>query len=249
MQIVPNLIFDLGMHYGLDTKNYLAKGFNVVAVEAVPALCARGKAENEEHCNSGALTIIQKAIHDVSGQTVSFFVNPDHDDWGSLDRAASEKGIGESYEITVETITLAQLFAEHGVPYFLKCDLEGGDAIFARNLVKCPVVPTFVSIEATSIDDLAMIRASGYDRFQIVNQWMNPYTKCPNPPREGNYVDIAFNHHMSGLFARELAPDGWVNFEQMVKHFLAWYDCHKFSPGLGIGWLDVHGGRSDVIGY
>ena len=33
------VIFDLGMHNGDDTAFYLSRGFNVVALEANPALC------------------------------------------------------------------------------------------------------------------------------------------------------------------------------------------------------------------
>jgi hypothetical protein len=36
---VPGLIYDLGMNNGDDTDYYLKRGFEVVAVEANPALC------------------------------------------------------------------------------------------------------------------------------------------------------------------------------------------------------------------
>ena len=35
---VENLVFDIGLNRGQDTANYLAKGYNVVAVEANPEL-------------------------------------------------------------------------------------------------------------------------------------------------------------------------------------------------------------------
>ncbi|MGH9195842.1 MAG: FkbM family methyltransferase, partial [Acidimicrobiia bacterium] len=178
METNIKLIFDLGMHKGLDARNYLAKGFDVVGLEAVPALCGRVRDENADMIASGRLQVVQRALYTKTGERVRFYVNPDHDDWGSLDRGAAEKGVGSSRPIEVETITLGDLLKAYGSPYYIKCDLEGGDAIFAVQLLRSPVRPDFVSIEATSADDLAMIRACGYTRFQIINRWTNPFTVC-----------------------------------------------------------------------
>jgi hypothetical protein len=38
--MLPNLIYDIGMHNGDDTAYYLSRGFNVLAVEANPKLAA-----------------------------------------------------------------------------------------------------------------------------------------------------------------------------------------------------------------
>ena len=240
MGISSDLIFDLGLHHGFDTRYYLAKGFRVVALDAVPAFCARAHEEFADAIAAGRLTVVQKALHDLPGQTVSFFFNPAHEDWGSLDRDFAERGAGGAVALTVQTATLAELFAAHGVPYYLKCDLEGGDAILARAMVGQAELPVFVSIEATVLDDLAMLRAAGYDRFQIVNQWMHFNRTAPDPPREGIHVAWPFNQHMSGLFGRELPADKWVDFETMARVFLAWYVCHRHDPEVGVGWLDVH---------
>ncbi len=240
MVVDQNLIFDLGLHKGLDARNYLAKGFKVVGLEAVPALCECAKRENREAFSSGRLRIEQRALFGKSGEKVKFFVNADHDDWGSLDRGAAEKGVSSSAEIEVETVSLKDLFSKYGLPYYLKCDLEGGDAILAKELLASRELPTYVSIEATSADDLAMIRACGYNKFQIVNQWMNPFTRAPNPPREGIYADLVLNHHTSGLFGRELPLGAWVDFTKMMTNFLRWYELRNFTENLAIGWLDVH---------
>jgi spermidine synthase len=36
--MIPNLIYDIGMHDGSDSEFYLRKGYRVVAVEANPKL-------------------------------------------------------------------------------------------------------------------------------------------------------------------------------------------------------------------
>lgn len=247
MEVNSNLIFDLGMHRGLDTQHYLAKGFKVIALEAVPSLCKIGEDLNKKSIKSGKLTIVQKALWNRSGETVSFYVNDEHDDWGSLTKGAAEKGVSKSQKIKVETITLIDLLTEHGLPYYLKCDLEGGDAILATQLLESGETPEFVSIEATSADDIAYIRACGYTEFQIINQYMNPYTKAPKPAREGAYSDVHFSHHMSGLFAKELDPEKWIDFSGVMRRFLDWYSLREREVNLGVGWLDIHATKPNKI--
>lgn len=238
------LIFDLGLHKGLDTRNYLAKGFRVVGLEAVPALCAIAKENNAIAFAEGRFQIAERALWHESGASVRFFVNATHDDWGSLERGSAEKGVSEATEIYCETISLNDMVSQYGKPYYIKCDLEGGDAIFAEQLASASYRPPFVSIEATSIDDLAQLRASGYRHFQIINQYMNPYLKAPYPAREGNYVDLAFDHHTSGLFGRELNETRWADFSTVARDFAAWHDLRARTHDLVIGWLDVHAALS-----
>jgi hypothetical protein len=107
--------------------------------------------------------------------------------------------------------------------------------------------PAFVSIEATSADDVARLLACGYDRFQVVNQYMNPYLTCPAPAREGRYVDAVFTHEMSGLFGRELPPERWGDFTAAVRNLIDWYDLRHRDPNLAIGWLDIHCSTANVL--
>lgn len=240
-----NLIFDIGLHKGLDAKFYLRKGYRVVGLEAVPALCRQSAELNREYLANDRFVLMEKALFHRSNATVEFFVNPEKDDWGSLYKEAAEKGLGKATKISVQTISLNDLIAECGVPYYIKCDIEGGDSIFAQQLIELKERPEFVSLEATQADDLAFLRASGYDRFQIVNQYYNPWTKPPKPPKEGNYVDTEFTHEMSGLFGRELPLNGWQNFEYTMKAFLDWYDLRNRQSSLVVGWLDVHATKSN----
>ena len=241
------LIFDIGLHKGLDAQFYLQKGFRVVGLEASGDLCQKASALNGADVKSGRLTVVQKALYYHSNETVEFFVNPDKDDWGSLFQGAAEKGVGTSVKISVATISLQDLILQYGVPYYIKCDIEGGDAIFAEQLVGLKERPVFVSIEATQADDLAQLRACGYDRFQIVNQYNNPWTAAPEPSREGHYVKAAFSHEMSGLFGKDLDPAQWVPFAAALHMFLDWYDLKARNPNLAIGWCDVHACHSSNL--
>lgn len=237
----PGLVFDIGLHTGMDSNFYLKKGFSVVGVEARKDLCERAVANNAEYADR--LTVVQRALHRTDDEVVEFFVNDEKDDWGSLERGAAEKGVGSARAIEVRTISLPTLFEQHGVPYYVKCDIEGGDRIFAEELQRLAMLPKYVSIEVTRLEDVAHLLVAGYKRFQIVNQFMHPFTVPPNPAREGDYVDFSFGGETSGLFGKELPEDGWVPFTRASRMLLDWMRLRDRSPSLAPGWLDVHAVR------
>src|SRR5262249_44053476 len=146
----------------------------------------------------------------------------DKDDWGSLDRGNAEKGVGTSFEIKVPTITLHDLIDLYGHPYYIKCDIEGGDYIFVRQLHQSPCRPAFVSIEATSVEDIAMLGGCGYDRFKIFNQYLPPLGVPPRPARGGNFFKTRFPAEMSGLFGRDLPADKWTNLGGAIDRYVTW---------------------------
>lgn len=238
-----DLIFDIGMHKGHDTYFYLGKGFRVVGVEAVPALCEIASLACAQYLKDGRLHIVQKALARQSNEMIPFYVTAEKDDWGSADRLNAEKGLYTASEITVPTITLNEILADFGSPYYVKCDIEGGDAIFVEQLAATDVRPSFVSIELTSTLDLSRLASLGYRQFQLVNQWINPHRQPPIPAREGRYVHVNFFGEMSGLFGRELPEDKWSDLDTVMKLYLDWRSLRERDPDLGVGWLDVHARR------
>lgn len=235
-----DLIFDIGVHTGHDALYYLKKGFRVVGLEARADLCEEARRLTIDYAESGKLQLVQRALFHRADESVTFYVNDRKDDWGSLFRDAAEQDGSLAREISVQTITLADLFAEYGTPYYAKCDIEGGDEIFVEQLLRAKERPAYVSVEMTSVDDLAKLRACGYNSFQIVNQYLNPQTKQPNPPREGVLADSYFTHAMSGLFGRDLPFEKWTDFEATLHRTLDWYDLRARDTSLAIGWLDIH---------
>jgi len=245
MTVQHDLIFDLGLHKGLDAEFYLAKGFRVVGLEASPELCA---ASRDLLGHFGArLEIVNLALAPRAGETVSFYVVPEKDDWGSLDRGTAEKGVETAQEITVRTTDLAALVAEHGVPYYAKCDLEGGDLIFLDQLGRLPERPVFVSVEMNDGSEPRRLAEAGYEVGQIVNQWLNPMTQSPQPAREGAYVERHFSHHTSGLFGQELPQERWRPLEEIGALYETWWNLRAQDPTLAIGWLDLHACRRETL--
>jgi FkbM family methyltransferase len=239
-QIKENLIFDLGMHIALDTEFYLGKGFDVVALEANPQMVQAAAKKHSRAVNNKRLTIFDRALWTEGNSQISFYVNPIKDDWSSAIKTWAEKGGHASQEITVPTTTLSEMFDQFGVPYYIKCDIEGADEIFVKQLHDDERRPAFVSIEATSLDALATLFAAGYDRVQIVNQAFTGYVRPPQPAREGSFYDVQFNGHMSGLFGLELPTDRWVPFTKAAEDYLEFRRLKARDETLAHGWLDFH---------
>jgi len=237
-EIQDDLIFDLGLHKGYDSEFYLKKGFRVVGLEAVPGLAEQCKQRLASW--GDRLTIVNKALFDRPGETVSFFTVPTKDDWGSLDRNTAEKGTEKAVEITVDTIDLAWLFDTFGVPRYIKCDMEGGDLIFREQLLRDSRRPRFVSVEMNDGREPEVLRTCGYEVGQIVNQWMHQFRRCPEPPREGTFVHVQFNGEMSGMFGRELSPEKWTDLDRLGDVYRNWKQLHGFDPHLAPGWVDLH---------
>ena len=102
---IPDLVFDLGLHHGLDTEFYLRKGFRVVALEARPDFCAEVSARFAAEVEAGRLTVVPCALYPRGGETISFWVNPVKDDWNSVFRDFAAKAGHAVQEISVPTVT------------------------------------------------------------------------------------------------------------------------------------------------
>ncbi len=236
-----DLIFDLGMHLGFDTAFYLKKGFKVVAIEANPKLVAGVKVNYRDNIASGELKIVERALSSSPvGAELRFYINPVKDDWSSVVKSRAEQGGHQSSEIVVAATNLPALCQEFGVPYYIKCDIEGSDIVFVKQLVELSTRPPFVSVECGTRDLILGLRDAGYERFQFVNQLLNGNTKCPEPAREGKYVESRFNGHMSGLFAKELEIERWVDFDAAISLFDKFADLKRLYPVLAPGWIDIH---------
>jgi FkbM family methyltransferase len=249
-QFDRGLIYDLGMHRGLDTRFYLDKGFRVVALEANPALAGKARDEFAAEISDNRLVILESALWSEGDKNISFFVNDNKDDWSSVYRGMAEKGGDPTRQVTVGTTTLQQIFDRYGVPYYVKCDIEGADRIFIEQLLADRRRPPFVSVEASgkAIESLALLFAAGYHRMQIINQALLSIVTPPKPAREGQYTERKFNGHMSGLFGKELEPNAWVPIDVGIKNFLDFQSLHMRDAKLAWGWIDFHVAMANAIG-
>ena len=251
-----DLIYDVGLFDGTDTAFYLAKGFRVVAVEARPDLCDAARARFSDELKNGQLTIVERAVWSTAGERLPFYIRSG---WSSVFRESAERDGGASAAtVEVETATIATLFAEFGVPHYLKCDIEGAEDFVIDGLSQAEVRPTFVSIEDPAGEGATRLAAIGYDRFQMVNQGLLRFFKPPKPAREGRYCDVRFTGRSSGLFGHELEAAAWVDVARLQEQMRLWnalrdktvnpifgFACKRWGKLTGHGWL-VPGGWADI---
>jgi FkbM family methyltransferase len=178
-----DLIFDVGAHRGEDTAHYLARGFQVVAVEANPALAEEMSARFAGDVRAGRLTIVSAAIAAQAGKA-TLSVCDDFTVWSSLDPgyiSRNETLRGAMYRtVEVPAVRFADLLVEFGVPHYLKVDIEGADMLCVRALHEMPERPDYLSIESRVtargpsivpiIDEFAELWTLGYKSFKFIDQ-------------------------------------------------------------------------------
>jgi hypothetical protein len=124
----------------------------------------------------------------------------------------------------VRALSLIDVLGLHGVPYFMKVDIEGADRLCLEALLHFSERPDYLSIESETVDagrlgsELDLLEQLGYTTFQAVQQAWVPRQSPPNPPREGDYVAHTFEPGASGLFGREL-PDAWASRADLTAVF------------------------------
>jgi FkbM family methyltransferase len=212
---MKKLVFDIGMHVGNDTNYYLKKGFKVVAVEANKNLVAKANARFQEDISNNDLTIIDKAISEINSGEIDFYINNTKDDWGTIFPEWNRSLNNDFSKIKVETVSLKDIIDEHGMPYYIKIDIEGADIICLKSLNGYKELPKFISIELPTpnnfknknenpLEIITLLSELGYKKFKISDQSINWSKKNMNPPKEGTFVNIKFDGHSSGPFGNEL---------------------------------------------
>jgi FkbM family methyltransferase len=237
-----HLIYDVGGHLGEDTDFYLKKGFKVVAIEANPVLAEKLRKRFQSNLSDGSLTLIDSAIAEDTGE-VDFYINQSFSIWGTIRPTWAERnaalGSSSSQLIKVKASNFSDVLSEHGVPYYLKIDIEGADLLCLESLEKKADKPRFVSIESEkkSWDDLLhefeMFEKLGYSRFKIVDQKNINRQRPPNPAVEGQYVDHTFEPGSSGLFGEEL-PGKWLTRNQALRRYRRIFLVYRIFGDSGI---------------
>ncbi|MGH7791057.1 MAG: FkbM family methyltransferase, partial [Thermodesulfobacteriota bacterium] len=167
-----------------------------------------------------------------------FYKNEQDSVWGTAcpNWAERNKRLGTSSRlIEVNIIDFKQAIEEHGVPYYMKVDIEGCDMVCINALRKFRERPDYISFESdkTSFSnikhEIALLSYLGYSKFQAVEQSLIPVSQSPPfPPREGRYVAQCFERGASGLFGAEL-DDKWKSKQEILR-------LYRF---IAIGYLVV----------
>ncbi|MBB3319409.1 FkbM family methyltransferase [Rhizobium sp. BK181] len=228
------LVFDLGMNNGDDTDYYLKRGFRVVALEANPTLCESAARRFETEVNDGRLTIVHAAIWEHSGEAV-FHINLENDHWSSIDIGWAGRNDGTCRAITVRCVTLSELFAEYGVPLYLKIDVEGVDHVVLDQLKELPSLPLYVSVEDCrfGFQYLETLAACGYDGFKLLDQ-------STVPSLRDSSLGYNFPVGSSGPFGDDV-PGAWSSYGSVVdsySHTVRDFNGNRLAPRTQ--WWDIH---------
>lgn len=135
-------LVDVGANRGEFSRAFAKRGWRVIAFEPEPnnflALTDNLKHFSNVHC-------ISKAVSDVSGQQVTFYVSTEHSGIHSLKPFHTT----HTQTITVETTRLEDTLAELGIEAvsFLKIDTEGADFLALKGFNFNAVLPDFVMVE------------------------------------------------------------------------------------------------------
>jgi FkbM family methyltransferase len=167
-----DLVFDVGAHVGDRVASFSRLGARVVAVEPQPVMVTMLKLL---HGRNSAVTIEAVAVGREAG-SANLMINPSNPTVSTASRefvAAAHNAPGWEGQRWTQTIqvpvtTLDALVRKHGMPAFIKIDVEGFEAEVLAGLTQ-PV--KVLSFEFTTIQrDVARAciercRALGYRRF------------------------------------------------------------------------------------
>lgn len=251
------MIFDIGMHIGQDTKHYLSKGYKVIAVEANPQLAAANKLKFKAAIDNGQLVIENVGISDKKG-ILPFYVNSSVSEWSSFDknlgnRKVVERG-GQEQVVNIQCITTKDLIAKHGLPFFIKVDIEGYDYFVINDLPNNEV--PYVSCELTEVQLLDTLKKKGYTKFKLISQGNN--FKPINLAQQGNkyyprylkykngvllrlqkLVELKHPYSSSGPFGEDTSGS-WMTYDETRAAYLQFATGNNGKALNDVDWFDLH---------
>ena len=138
----------------------------MVAVEANPVLAERLRARF-----AGQPVYVENVcIGPSESERVQFWANRRNDTWSAFDRKMATRDGTEAYMVELPSTTLRTLLDRHGIPEYLKIDIEGMDQECLKSLDP-QNLPKYISLELSHGGDIiGGLAALGYTRFKIINQ-------------------------------------------------------------------------------
>ena len=90
MELVRDLIYDIGANDGDDAEHYLARGFRVLCIEADPTLCKGLESRFAAAISTGRLSVLNVALASTRGQK-PFWLCEGKSVWNSFDKAVATR--------------------------------------------------------------------------------------------------------------------------------------------------------------
>lgn len=225
-----NLIFDLGFYDGSDTRNYIQKGYNVIAVEASPTMAANGEVIFSDEIKNGKLILLNRIFSEFNNIELPFYIHPENKEWSTADKSKADYW-GIEYETTkIKAINYFDLidFLDYPNIYYIKCDIEGFDYLLIEQIIQAELKPQYLSFELSRLDYykiFSYLYVAGYTEFQLRNQANNL-------------------QYSSGAFGEFLPVDEWINFDECLTRYMKYKELKAIdNKNLALGWIDIHARR------
>ena len=165
------LVYDIGLHDGGDTRQYLREGCHVIAVDANPTMCDAATAEFQRYIDSKRLTILNCGLAERAGK-LEFWVCDDNTEWSSFDPIRASRNGTKHHSVQVDCVPMRDIIVRFGVPDYMKIDIEGNDRYCVDGLTK-DTSPKYISVEMSHAEGDRQIRSLyelGYRRFKVICQ-------------------------------------------------------------------------------
>jgi len=245
----PWLFFDFGFFDGRDSLSYLTQGMRVVAVEADPTLAAAGAANLAlmPYIATGQLQILNYAIDLNPAATVAskttFYLNKCSKEWNSFQSSVGCRSCtppnpedltkASCTPTQVTTTPCAKVFQDHGIPVYMKADMEGAEKACYNALYACPVPqrPHLISGEVTDENLVTDFANLGYTSFKVVLQasghsggWGDTAVDCRSGAQWRSQSNAMME--LKRVFDKVNAQPQTDPCPSMVSGFGTWYDVH-----------------------
>lgn len=111
-----------------------------------------------------------------------------------------------------------------------------------EQLLHSDLRPEFVSVEGTSIELMAHLLSSGYNKFQLVNQSkVKRFASVRKLSATYGEMEYKFSGHSSGPFGFDLDPNRWIKFSDAAFQWLKYSELKKMDPDITLdSWFDFH---------
>lgn len=216
--IAPDdLVFDIGANMGNKTAEFLALGANVVAVEPQGACITELHKRFRAHIGTGSLKVVQGACGSHLGE-VWLSIGEAHT-LSTISREFQEKTQGRFglhkwlHRIPVQSYTLSHLMKQHGVPKFIKIDVEGYEYEVLKGMDG--IAPQYISFEYTPELHSNFVKCCNY--LQKVGNWVFNYgSQEAELMKFTGWVDFDTLNDLLLLYSNDKVEFGDVYAKQII---------------------------------
>lgn len=222
------LVYDVGMHNGDDSAYYLAKGFEVVGIDADASVCGACEVRFRREIAERRMTILNVGVAREAGMRMFHLNIADH----ALSSFQEPEIPDDGWEIiNLPVRTLSSIILERESPFFVKIDVEHYDYLVLLDLMSHGLVPPYISAESHSLQVFCALVCMGYEKFKLAEGYGMPnrYGHHRIGLLDGGSTPYGFTKHSSGPFGEDL-PGEWMDRDAMFEMLAA----------RGMGWFDIH---------